>query len=163
LALPGLSSVTLYPGGGKPIPGLVDWHNFRLHFPKDAVLMRTITLGGRRLETQLLHFEGVDWRPYTFAWRDDQSDADLVPADGVALPPFDRTSAAREKKLADPGDVAQPLEARARAYLHANCGHCHSDHGGGSVPLRLHFSFSLADTKAIGVRPTRGDFGLPDG
>src|SRR5262249_42038852 len=50
----------------------------------------------------------------------------------------------------------------ARAYLHANCGHCHSDHGGGSVPLRLYFSFSNADLKAIGVRPTRGDFGLPD-
>src|SRR5207302_8813220 len=48
------------------------------------------------------------------------------------------------------------------AYLHANCGHCHSDHGGGSVPLRLHFSFSSAAMKAVGVRPTRGDFGLPD-
>jgi putative heme-binding domain-containing protein len=249
LALPGQSSVTLYPEGGKPIPGLVSWHNFRLHFPKDAVLMRTLSLGGRRLETQLLHFEGVDWRPYTFAWRDDQSDADLVAADGAdrevpdpsplshfpkggkgktearrvwqflsrsqcmschsnqseyalaflpeqlnrpgpdgpgtaqrsqlvaltesgyirrvgsdgkQLPPFDAASAARERKLADPTDPSQPLEARARAYLHANCGHCHSDHGGGSVPLRLHFSFSNADMKAVGVRPTRGDFGLSD-
>ncbi len=61
---------------------MVDWHNFRLHFPKDAVLVRTISLGGRRLETQLLHFDGLDWRTYTFAWRDDQADADLVPADG---------------------------------------------------------------------------------
>jgi putative heme-binding domain-containing protein len=239
IALPGLSSVTLYPGAGKPIPGLVYWHNFRLHFPKDTVLMRTLSLGGRRLETQILHYEGVDWRPYTFAWRDDQSDADLVPAggdekevpdsaasrgsersgrkrtwqllsrsqcmschsnqseyalaflpeqlnrpgpdgrnqlvalteagyirragsDGKPLPPFDPTSAAREARVADPTDRGQPLEARARAYLHANCGHCHSDHGGGSVPLRLHFSFSLADMKAVGVRPTRGDFGLPD-
>ncbi len=226
LALPGLSSATLYPGAGKPIPGLVDWHNFRLHFPKNAVLMRTLSLGGRRLETQLLHFEGVDWRPYTFAWRDDQSDADLVAADGAdkvvgkrvwqlhsrsqcmschsnqseyalaflpeqlnrpgpdgrnqlvalteagylrragsdgkPLPPFDTASAARERRIADPTDANQPLEARARAYLHANCGHCHSDHGGGSVPLRLHFSFSNAAMRAIDVRPTRGDFGLPD-
>jgi putative heme-binding domain-containing protein len=240
LALPGLSSVTLYPGAGKPVPGLVDWHNFRMHFPKDAVLMRTLSLGGRRLETQLLHFEGVDWRPYTFAWRDDGSDADLVPADGAdrevpdpsplalpprgekgkrvwqfhsrsqcmschsnqseyalaflpeqlnhpgpdgrnqlvalteagylrrangagkPLPPFDDASAARERKLADPTDAGRPLEARARAYLHANCGHCHSDHGGGSVPLRLHFSFPTAGMNAVGVRPTRGDFGLPD-
>ena len=242
LALPGLSSVTLYPGNGKPIPGLVSWHNFRMHFPKDAVLMRTLSLGGRRVETQLLHFEGESWRPYTFAWRDDQSDADLVPADGAdrevrdpsplalffrgengkpegkrvwqffsrsqcmschsnqseyalaflpeqlnrpgpdgrnqlvalteagyvrrvgsdgkPLPPFDPASAARERKIADPTDASQPLEARARAYLHANCGHCHSDHGGGSVPLRLHFSFSNSSLKAIGVRPTRGDFGL---
>ncbi len=245
LALPGLSSVTLYPGGGKPIPGLVDWHNFRLHFPRNAVLVRTLSLGGRRVETQLMHFEGVDWRPYTFAWRDDQSDADLVPAegadrevpdpsplalfprgvsptrqrgtrvwqfhsrsqclschsnqseyalaflpeqlnrpgpggrnqlvalteagfirrvgsDGKPLPPFDNARATRERRVADPTDPAQPLEARARGYLHANCGHCHSDHGGGSVPLRLHFSFSSAAMKAICVRPTRGDFGLAD-
>ena len=207
-AFPGVSSATLY-ATGKPIPGMVDWHNFRMHFPKDAVLVRTLSLAGRRLETQLLHFDGVDWHAYTFAWRDDQADADLVPADGAEkevqrsgsgeahlavpqpqpvhvvpqqsvgirpgvparaiepagarraqparrphrggihppgrqtdgkpLPPFDAASAARERKLADPADAGQPLEARARAYLHANCGHCHSDHGGGSVHLRLQF------------------------
>src|SRR5205085_4881523 len=82
-------------------------------------------------------------------------------SDGKPLPPFDAASAGRERKLADPADASQPLEARARAYLHANCGHCHSDHGGGSVPLRLQFPTAVADMKAIGVRPTRGDFGLP--
>src|SRR5262249_8436803 len=35
-----------------------------------------------RVETQLMHFDGEDWNAYTFAWRDDQTDADLVPADG---------------------------------------------------------------------------------
>src|SRR5260370_23360753 len=40
VACPGASSATLYPGNGKPIPGMGDWHNFRLHFPKDAVLER---------------------------------------------------------------------------------------------------------------------------
>jgi putative heme-binding domain-containing protein len=229
LALPGVSTVTLYPEG-KPVPGLVYWHNFRMHFPKDAVLVRTLSLAGRRVETQLLHFEGADWRAYTYAWRDDQSDADLVPADGGEkevgdgkqtrvwqfhsraqcmschnnqsdyalafapeqlnrpgpdgrnqlitlteagyicrsdrngrpLPPFDSASAAREPKLADPADARQPLEARARAYLHANCGHCHSEHGGGAVPLRLKFPTPVSDMKAVGVRPTRGDFGLLD-
>ncbi len=229
VALPGDSSVTLH-ASGKPVPGLVYWHSFRMHFPKDAVLMRALSLGGRRVETQLLHFEGADWRAYTFAWRDDQADADLVPADGAEketrgrnpkrlwqfpsrsqcmschsnqseyalaflpeqlnrpgldgrnqlvalteagyirrvdkdgrpLPPFDAVSAAREQKLAGPTDAGQPLEARARAYLHANCGHCHSDHGGGAVPLRLKFPVAVADMKAVGVRPSRGDFGLPD-
>jgi putative heme-binding domain-containing protein len=229
LALPGVSSVTLH-AAGKPVPGLVFWHSFRMHFPKDTVLVRTLSLGGRRVETQLLHFEGADWRGYTFAWRDDQTDADLVPADGdekqvrdgeqtrlwqfhsrgrcmschsnqseyalafapeqlnrpgsdgrnqlIALteagyvrrvggdgrplPPFDTASAAREPKVVDPSDPGQPVDARARSYLHANCGHCHSDHGGGSVPLRLKFPVAVADMKAVGVRPTRGDFGLPD-
>ena len=82
--------------------------------------------------------------------------------DGKSLPPFDAGSAARERRLADPADVGQPLEARARAYLHTNCGHCHVDGGGGSVDLRLQFSVANAEMKAIGVRPTRGDFALPD-
>ncbi len=242
-AFPGDSAATLYTTG-KPIPGLVGWHSFRMHFPKNAVLLRTLSLAGRRVETQILHYDGVDWRPYTFAWRDDQADADLVPADGAEkevpdpfplspllpgqrgrsdgsrtwqfqsrsqcmschsnqteyalafqpeqlnrpalggrnqlvaltqaglirragndgkpLPPFDAGSAGREPKLADPADTSQPPEARARAYLHANCGQCHSDHGGGSVPLRLKFPIAVRDMKAAGVRPSRGDFGLKD-
>jgi putative heme-binding domain-containing protein len=229
VAFPGESFATLYVVA-KPIPGMVDWHHFRMHFPKDAVLVRTISLAGRRLETQLLHYDGVDWYAYTYAWRDTQTDADLVPADGAELevqdgkqkrvwplhsrsqcmschsswseyalafqpeqlnrpgpdgrnqlialteaglirragrdgkplPPFDASSAARERRLADPADARQPLEARARAYLHANCGHCHSNGGGGSVDLRLQFPVSVADMKAIGIRPTRGHFALPD-
>src|SRR5262249_39840243 len=81
-AFPGTSSATLY-ATGKPVPGLVYWHNFRVHFPKDAVLMRTLSRMGKRLETQVLHYDGVDWRGYTFAWRDDQSDADLVASEGA--------------------------------------------------------------------------------
>src|SRR5207244_5771909 len=81
IALPEASAATLH-AAGKPVPGLVHWHYFRMHFPKNAVLMRTLSLGARRVETQLLHFEGTDWRAYTFAWRDDQADADLVPAEG---------------------------------------------------------------------------------
>jgi putative heme-binding domain-containing protein len=230
-ALPGTSAVTLH-AEGKPIPGMVYWHSFRMHFPKDAVLLRTLSLAGRRVETQLLHYDGVDWRGYSFAWRDDQADADLVPADGAekevrdqggkgtrlwqfqsrtqcllchnnqseyalaflpeqlnrqgpdgrnqlisltelgyirrvgkdgkSLPAFDAAAAARQPRVANPADPAQPLESRARGYLHANCGHCHFEHGGGTVSLRLQFSMPSAEMKAIGERPTRGDFGLPD-
>jgi putative heme-binding domain-containing protein len=226
-AFPGESFATFH-ATGKPIPGLVYWHNFRMHFPRDAVLMRTLSLGKTRVETQLLHYDGVDWRAYTFAWRDDQTDADLVPAegaekevqsgndrrvwqfhsrsqcmschsnqseyalafspeqlnrpgpdgrnqlvafteaglirraasDGSLLHPLDDAAAARERRIADPADESQPLEARARGYLHANCGHCHSDHGGGAVPLRLQFATPAGQMNAIGAPPTRGDFGL---
>ena len=37
----------------------------------------------RRLETQVLHFDGQDWRGYTYAWNDAQTDADLVAAEGM--------------------------------------------------------------------------------
>jgi len=100
VALPDLSSVTLFD---KPrrLPGQVFWHDFRMQFPKDAVLVKTIHLNtdggpailadwppgfgvsGKRIETQVLHFDGEDWRGYTYAWRDDQLDADLVPTDGA--------------------------------------------------------------------------------
>ncbi len=228
-AFPNNSSATLYQKG-KPIPGNVDWHNFRVHFPKDAVLVKTISLHGRRVETQLLHFDGVDWRGYSFAWRDDQSDADLVTADGMEkelpgakqkqvwqfhsrsqclschsswseyalgfqpaqmnrsgydgrnqliaftengmirrvgddgkpLPVFDATSAAKEKPLVDPADASKPLNDRARSYLHANCGHCHCEHGGGAVLIKLNAAATEKEMKAIGVVPMRGDFGLPD-
>jgi hypothetical protein len=87
-AFPGRSSAIYYPTG-KPLAGMVDWHNFRIHFPKDAVLVRTLSLGNRRVETQLMHYDGVDWRGYSFAWREDQSDADLVPADGAEREVYD--------------------------------------------------------------------------
>jgi glucose/arabinose dehydrogenase len=49
VAFPGTSSAILHPTG-KPIPGNVDWRMFRLHFPKDAVLVRTLSWadGGSR-------------------------------------------------------------------------------------------------------------------
>ncbi|HEY1192171.1 MAG TPA: PQQ-dependent sugar dehydrogenase, partial [Gemmata sp.] len=90
LALPELSTVSFFD---KPrqLPGQVFWHNFAMGFPKNAVLVKTLTLdvlGAKgitetRVETQLLHFDGEDWRGYSYAWRDDQSDADLVAPEGA--------------------------------------------------------------------------------
>ena len=123
LALPGTSSVTLYDKA-RPLPQFVDWHSFRTHFPKEAVLVKTISMevmaGGkpsqRRLETQLLHFDGQDWYGYTFAWRDDQTDADLVPADGA------------EKVFEVPADYL-PAGKREQVWTfhsRAQCISCHS-------------------------------------
>jgi putative heme-binding domain-containing protein len=230
VAFPGDSSATLYPNNGKPILLNVDWHNYRIHVPKDAVLVRTLSLANRRVETQLLHFDGVDWHPYTYAWRDDQTDADLVPSDGAdkevhdgkekrvwqfhsrsqcmschnswaeaalsfqteqlnrpgkdghnqlarftemglihrvgedgkPLPAFDSTSIAKERKLANPADSSQTIEARARSYLHANCGHCHLFGAGGAVDLQLNARCTIEEMKGVDVRPMRGDFGLPE-
>jgi putative heme-binding domain-containing protein len=64
-----------------------------MQFPKDSVLVKTVTIfvskdnardrGNRRVETQILHHDGEDWHGYTYLWRDDQKDADLVGADGA--------------------------------------------------------------------------------
>lgn len=72
----------------EPLPGT----NFQriLHFPAGTVLAKTISMEMvrgrpdtvRRLETQLLHYDGLTWRGYTYAWNESQTDAELVPAHG---------------------------------------------------------------------------------
>jgi putative heme-binding domain-containing protein len=72
--------------GRKQLGGNIDWLPFQFHFPKDSVLGKTLTLrteaGIKKIETQILHYDGRYWQAYTYQWRDDQTDADLVPADG---------------------------------------------------------------------------------
>jgi uncharacterized repeat protein (TIGR03806 family) len=51
-----------------------------------------------------------------------------------------------------------PLEARARAYLHANCSMCHRPGGNaGRAQMDFRFGTSLAKTKACNVAPTVDD------
>jgi putative heme-binding domain-containing protein len=112
VALPGTSAVTDFEEK-KPLPGNVNWHYFRYHFPKDAVLARTMSLGGKRVETQLLHFDGETWRGYSYAWREDGTDADLVPADGS------------ERMLSVPGPTG-PHRLTWAFNARAQCLQCHN-------------------------------------
>jgi len=68
VALPGLGPLGLKDG--------------RLTWPKDAVVAKTLTLEGRRVETQVLHYDGKAWNAYAYLWNDRQDDADLVEARG---------------------------------------------------------------------------------
>lgn len=88
VALPGTTTVRIFDDAVK-VPGTA-WFTARVFFPKDAVLARTISLelergnpaSRRRLETQILHFDGENWRGYTYEWNDAQTDATLVPSAG---------------------------------------------------------------------------------
>jgi uncharacterized repeat protein (TIGR03806 family) len=78
---------------------------------------------------------------------------------------FDRKlPAAPEKlpKLADYRDVKADLDARARAYLHANCSHCHRKWGGGNAEFQLLATLALKDTGTLNVRPGQGTLDLKD-
>jgi uncharacterized repeat protein (TIGR03806 family) len=56
-------------------------------------------------------------------------------------------------RFADPSDETAPLEDRARAWLYANCSHCHRP--GGTTPVSLDFRYesALSDMQACGVTP----------
>jgi putative heme-binding domain-containing protein len=95
LALPGLESI--------------GWKDDKTAWPKDAVVAKTLSLEGRRVETQLLHFDGKSWNAYAYLWNAEQTDADLVEARG-------------REAIVDVGGKPQPWTIQARA----TCLTCHN-------------------------------------
>ncbi len=73
----------------QPIPGTI--MKRQLVFPTNSVLAKTYSMemeagkpeSRRRIETQLLHYNGRTWIGYSYRWNDDQSDAQLVDAAGA--------------------------------------------------------------------------------
>jgi uncharacterized repeat protein (TIGR03806 family) len=230
IALPAMSTIDFEgvtyprPGPGAP-PG---WQ-----FPVGTVLVKTFSLGTRRVETRLLHhmqLPGNDndygnqiWHGYSYKWNDAQTDAELVDAHGldqryetdrgkqtwhfpsrsecaschtmaakyvlgintlqmnkdhdyggvvanqlatlehleVFSKPLPRAPL-NMPMLTDYRDESQPLESRARAYLHANCAHCHQKYGGGNADFQLLATLPLSQTGTIDVRGGQGNFDLVD-
>jgi putative heme-binding domain-containing protein len=96
--------------------------------PNDTVLMQTISLpsgslgpGSRnqRLETRLLVRRQGEWQAYSYLWRPDQSDADLVPREGQTGWWTER-GWTEQPPAADEPAVAWRLPARSE------CMTCHS-------------------------------------
>ena len=65
-------------------------------------------------------------------------------------------------KLADPYNPKEPLEARARSYLHAACANCHVHTGGGNARIVLDFTTDLDKTYSVGFRPQHDTYGISD-
>jgi hypothetical protein len=63
-------------------------------------------------------------------------------------------------RIADHQDASQPLDARARAYLHSNCSHCHRKWGGGNAEFQLLVTLPVKELGILDVRPGHGEFGL---
>ena len=64
--------------------------------------------------------------------------------------------------LVDYRDDSLPTAERARAYLHANCSHCHRKWGGGNTEFQLLATLELEELGIAGTRPAHGGFFLPD-
>lgn len=68
----------------------------------------------------------------------------------------------RYPRLVDPADESQPLEKRARSYLHANCSICHVEAGGGNSQMQLEYNSTAEKFNAINVPPLHHRFGIDD-
>ncbi|HZV03461.1 MAG TPA: PQQ-dependent sugar dehydrogenase [Gemmataceae bacterium] len=66
------------------------------------------------------------------------------------------------RRLVDPSDRKQNLEARARSYLHANCAQCHVKEGGGNAKMELEFTTNPDQMRLIDVKPVHDSYGLPE-
>ncbi|MEO6784839.1 MAG: PQQ-dependent sugar dehydrogenase [Chthoniobacteraceae bacterium] len=93
-------------------------------FPAGAVLAKTYSLEmergnpgtSRRIETQILHYDGNLWGAYSYRWNAEQSDADLVPSRGE-----DATFTVKDK--AAPGGE---LQQQWRYFSRSECARCHT-------------------------------------
>ncbi|MGV3772005.1 MAG: PQQ-dependent sugar dehydrogenase [Verrucomicrobiales bacterium] len=110
IALPGFSSI--------------GWADNKWQFPSNAVLVRTFSMemdrgntnSVRNIETQLLHFDGARWNPYTYKWNEEQTDAELVAAAGDEVK-------LRVKDSKAPGGLREQLW---RFNSRAECMRCHN-------------------------------------
>jgi putative heme-binding domain-containing protein len=107
-------------------------------FPTDAVLAKTYSLEmeegdaatRRRIETQILHFNGQQWAAYSYRWNDAQTDAELVPSRGA-------------EALFKVKDAAHPAGTRQqtwRYFSRAECLRCHNmwdNFAPGFAPVQL--------------------------
>lgn len=248
LAVPGEGSIRFRP---KATSVAGSMFSRAMDFPKDSVLLKTLSLEmvagdpstKKRVETQLLHYDGREWRGYSYEWNTAGTDATLVEGQGknrqfqvldnnaaggkrqqtwrfhsrtecirchnpwaehtlaFNIPQLNREhdydgevdnqirslrhvgildddfgpdptgllaqfhkaeSPGKLPAIADPADKAASLADRGRAYLHANCAHCHRFNGGGSARIYVGFDMPLSKMEAVDTRPTQGTFGIHD-
>ena len=118
-------------------------------FPPDSVLAKTLSLeleqgnpaSRRKVETQILHFDGTDWQTYSYQWNDAQSDAVLLDAAG----------AERTLRIVDAHAVGGHREQTWRFASRAECQRCHNRWSGsalGFIPAQLNKDHDYGGTIA---------------
>lgn len=126
LGVPGTNAIVTAGGLGNIAGGT--WF-----FPSNTVLARTLTLemetgrapSRRRVETQLLHWDGQAWNPYTYRWNAAQADADLISTAGTN----DTFS------VIDPTAPGGRRETPWRFHSRAECLRCHNVWAGEALTL----------------------------
>lgn len=88
----------------------------------------------------------------------------VTPAAQQRPPPADSALLAQAvetlPRLVNPQDPTATLPARARAYLHANCAHCHARNAGGNSLMQLAINVAEKDMDIVNATPLHATFGL---
>jgi putative heme-binding domain-containing protein len=121
VAVPGEGSIELFR---RPAPTPGSMFDRIMAFPKDTVFAKTLSLelkagdpaSRQRIETQVLHYDGREFRAYTYAWNDDGTDAALVAAEGDE----------RKIELTDPAAPGGKRTLRWSFAGRAQCLQCHN-------------------------------------
>jgi putative heme-binding domain-containing protein len=108
------------------VSGPSDKPNYKVEWPAESVLARTITLK-KKIETQVLHFDGETWNGYSYRWNDTGTDAELVGPDGEEF--------AIDK---------QPWRIHGRA----ECARCHNNWSGFALGFQPDQLVSISGKKA---------------
>jgi putative heme-binding domain-containing protein len=77
IAIPGRETIRL-------VDKIQEWPKESV-WPKDSVVAKTLSLDKRKLETQVLHFDGQSWNGYSYVWNEAQTDAALAPPEGTEI------------------------------------------------------------------------------
>ena len=104
------------------------WQAPRDLVPTNTVVARTVSLqtdrqdpkSQRRVETQILHFNGLNWNAYSYRWNPEQTDAVLVPKSGEQ-----QTIALRGERLAGGEEMLN-----WRHHSRTECLRCHNPWNG---------------------------------
>ncbi|MBI3882168.1 MAG: PQQ-dependent sugar dehydrogenase [Verrucomicrobia bacterium] len=118
VGFPGQAGVTV-PTEAKGVALRGHWS-----FPAGAVLAKTYALElergnpatRRRIETQILHYDGSLWGTYSYRWNAEQTDAELVPKQG------DEATFTVKDRAAPGGEMQQ----RWRFFSRSECARCHT-------------------------------------
>ena len=132
LALPGDSFIGLHTKA-QPLPG--SYFRSALFYPENAVLAKTLSLefvagdadSRKRIETQLLHFNGLEWRGYSYRWNQEQTDAELVDTAG-------------ESAVFNITDANYPGGKRAQQWRFSSrteCMRCHNAWAGSTLAFNI--------------------------
>ncbi len=65
-------------------------------------------------------------------------------------------------RVHDPSDTSAPLDLRARAYLDANCAHCHRKWGGGNAEFQFVTDLPVDELGIVNAALQHGEFELDD-